>query len=78
MAKPASVATPVVAAKNPMNGQADYQAEDDARVLVNAHKIKSDKGRHAKAKAHIHKQIAAMKGVVSKNDNDGDEPAGAY
>lgn len=46
--------------------EAEYRAEDDFRSLEAAHKITSDKKRHAAAKAHGHKKLAAIKSVVGR------------
>jgi hypothetical protein len=42
----------------------DYRASDDANTLTQAHAIRSDATRHAKAKKHATAKIAAMKAVV--------------
>lgn len=43
----------------------NYQAQDDARTLVSAHKIKADPKRHKAAKAHAASQVAALNAVAA-------------
>lgn len=42
----------------------DYDASRDADTLTQAHAIRSDPARHAKAKKHATGKIAAMKNVI--------------
>lgn len=60
MAKKSSVTKAAVPA-----GMDDYQAQDDMRTLMQAHEVRSDPKRHAAAKAHAKKKLAAMQRVAS-------------
>jgi hypothetical protein len=60
---PVKKAAPAKAA-NPMGMDAKWQAEQDARTLMQAEEIKADKGRLGKAKAHASKQAAAATRVA--------------
>lgn len=51
-------------ASNPVEMN-DYQAQDDARTLVHAENIKSDKGRHKAAVAHASKQAAVLQNIAA-------------
>lgn len=56
------------------NGNDNWQAEQDMRTLMDAHKIRADKPRHKAAKAHAKRQLAAMQQVAAgASDGDGDE-----
>lgn len=44
----------------------NWQAESDFRTLMDAHKIKSDKPRHAAAIAHAKKQLAAVTAMTAE------------
>jgi hypothetical protein len=41
-----------------------YRAESDVRTLHEAHQIRQDKPRHARAKAHAKAQMASMAAVA--------------
>jgi hypothetical protein len=72
-AKAALAAKPIAAGKQaPMD---DYQAKDDMMTLVAAHKIKSDKGRHAAAKAMAKQHLAHLKAVTKGDGASGDAGA---
>ena len=43
----------------------DYQASSDVRTLHQAHKIKQDAPRHARAKAKMKQHMAALKNLMS-------------
>ena len=45
--------------------QHDYQASDDVRTLHQAHKIKKDPPRHARAMAKMKTHMASLKSLMS-------------
>lgn len=47
----------------------DWQARSDVQTLMEAHKIKADKKRHAAAKRHARQQLKAMQGVAQGDEN---------
>jgi uncharacterized protein YjcR len=47
----------------------NWQAEQDMRTLMDAHKIRADKARHKAAKAHAKRQLAAMQQVATGDSN---------
>lgn len=46
-----------------------FTPQGDLHTLMQAHQIRSNPKRHAAAKAHGKKQLAAMKGVMDPEDN---------
>jgi hypothetical protein len=52
------------------DGDEGYKIRDDARTLVRAHQIKSDKKRHKKAKAHIAAMAKIMQGAASEQSTN--------
>jgi hypothetical protein len=44
----------------------NYQAQSDARTMIEHHAIKSDKKRHAAALAHMKTQAAAMQAAMGE------------
>lgn len=46
----------------------DYQGQSDAEMLTRAEEIRSDKGRHARAKKHL---AAKAKSVMAAADKSG-------
>lgn len=54
---------------------ANWQAKSDLQTLLEAHKVKKDKKRHAAAQAEAKRQLASMQHVAGADDDDGDEDA---
>jgi hypothetical protein len=74
-AKAALAAEPYPAGKQSKPPMDEYQAKDDMMTLVAAHKIKSDKGRHAAAKAMAKKHLGHLKAITTGDGADGDAGA---
>lgn len=61
-------------APEPMSsGPDDWKAHSDMRTLMDAHEIKSDKKRHAAAKAMARQHLARMKAVAMPEGSPGEE-----
>lgn len=61
-------------------GDTGLEAKADAHTLVEAAKIKADKGRHGRAKAHIKQDIAHRKAAAAEPslaDGDADDNGNA-
>jgi hypothetical protein len=53
----------------------DYQAQSDARTMLEHHAIKSDKKRHAAALAHMRGKLTAMKAAMEGRESQATEKA---
>lgn len=62
-----------IAAPSPMDS---YQAESDVRTLHDAHKIRKDKKRHARAIAHAKTMMQAVSQPMN-GETQGEAPGGA-